>query len=324
MNKAQYIAALKGALRGRLAAGEIDDIVRDYMEFFDDGVMQGRSEEDVAEELGNPLEVARQILSEEKEPPVDGPKKVPGIDFSGITEKISSSADKFASSANEFTKRKMKDRAEKPPKPPRQPHGNAQERSGAGQQSGYGARDNGFMNNVASGIGNMAIATGGCLMMFIKFILMIIFVPLAMIVPIISFVVGSAGVFALIAGVVAVSALIPLLPTAVMVTAFVGLLFAICLSITIILASIYYGGRLLAFLIDAFSGRTRYYNSQWYVAPGVGGYRSANGYDPSQPYGGNYQAEPEYTQERRADDGAVEDAFEETGDEGKDGGEHNA
>ena len=69
MNRSEYIAALTAALRGKLASAEIEEIVRDYREFFDDGVAQGKSEEQVAQELGDPREVAEQILSEERDEP---------------------------------------------------------------------------------------------------------------------------------------------------------------------------------------------------------------------------------------------------------------
>ena len=68
MNRSEYIAQLTAALRGKLAFDEIEDIVRDYQEFFDEGVRQGKSEEQVAAELGNPRDVAQQILSEERAP----------------------------------------------------------------------------------------------------------------------------------------------------------------------------------------------------------------------------------------------------------------
>ena len=78
MNRSEYIAQLTAALRGKLAFDEIEDIVRDYQEFFDEGVRQGKSEEQVAAELGNPRDVAQQILSEERETPSSGTAS-PGV-----------------------------------------------------------------------------------------------------------------------------------------------------------------------------------------------------------------------------------------------------
>ena len=81
MNRSEYIAQLTAALRGKLAFDEIEDIVRDYQEFFDEGVRQGKSEEQVAAELGNPRGA----------------------------EKVADSADQFAKKANAFTRRKMEE-----------------------------------------------------------------------------------------------------------------------------------------------------------------------------------------------------------------------
>ena len=84
MNRSEYIAQLTAALRGKLAFDEIEDIVRDYQEFFDEGVRQGKSEEQVAAELGNPRDVAQQILSEERETPSSGTASSEGRRLRGI------------------------------------------------------------------------------------------------------------------------------------------------------------------------------------------------------------------------------------------------
>lgn len=81
MNRSEYIAQLTAALRGKLAVNEIEDIVRDYQEFFDEGVRQGKSEQQVAAELGNPRDVAEQILSDERLPPI--PVRPPAMAASG-------------------------------------------------------------------------------------------------------------------------------------------------------------------------------------------------------------------------------------------------
>ncbi len=117
MNRSEYIAALTGALRGKLAAGEIEDIVRDYNEFFEDGVMQGKTEEQVAVELGDPLEVAQQILSEEKFEPGRG--KAPEGEssfkqrFTQGAEKVADGAEDFAKKANSFIRRKLEEYEER-------------------------------------------------------------------------------------------------------------------------------------------------------------------------------------------------------------------
>lgn len=112
MNRSEYIAQLTAALRGKLAFDEIEDIVRDYQEFFDEGVRQGKSEEQVAAELGNPRDVAQQILSEERETPSSGTASSEGgfrDSFTRGAEKVADSADQFAKKANAFTRRKMEE-----------------------------------------------------------------------------------------------------------------------------------------------------------------------------------------------------------------------
>ena len=107
MNRSEYIAQLTAALRGKLAFDEIEDIVRDYQEFFDEGVRQGKSEEQVAAELGNPRDVAQQILSEERETPSSGTASSEGgfrDSFTRGAEKVADSADQFAKKANAFTR----------------------------------------------------------------------------------------------------------------------------------------------------------------------------------------------------------------------------
>ena len=110
MNRSEYIAQLTAALRGKLAVNEIEDIVRDYQEFFDEGVRQGKSEQQVAAELGNPRDVAEQILSDERAAPDSGAASGDGSfreSFARGAGKMADSADQFAKKANAFTRRKM-------------------------------------------------------------------------------------------------------------------------------------------------------------------------------------------------------------------------
>ncbi|WRS27059.1 DUF1700 domain-containing protein [Oscillospiraceae bacterium MB08-C2-2] len=64
MNKLEYLNALERELQGKLPVNEIDDILRDYAEYFNDGTSQGIPEEQTAYRLGTPAEVARQIVAE--------------------------------------------------------------------------------------------------------------------------------------------------------------------------------------------------------------------------------------------------------------------
>ncbi len=64
MTKSEYLKALAGNLNGHLAKEEISEIIRDYREFFEDGALQNEEEAQTAERLGDPREVAVQIVAE--------------------------------------------------------------------------------------------------------------------------------------------------------------------------------------------------------------------------------------------------------------------
>lgn len=64
MTKNEYLKTLAGNLNGHLTKEEIGDILRDYQEFFEDGAMQNEEEAQTAQRLGDPKEVAVQIVAE--------------------------------------------------------------------------------------------------------------------------------------------------------------------------------------------------------------------------------------------------------------------
>jgi len=63
MNRANFIAQLRAGLSG-LHPNDINDILADYESHFTDGVAAGRSEDDVAEALGDPARLARELRAE--------------------------------------------------------------------------------------------------------------------------------------------------------------------------------------------------------------------------------------------------------------------
>ena len=66
MNKEEFLDILKDYLKGHFSAFEIDDILRDYEEFFINGKLEGKSEEEVANGLGSPKQVATELIREMK------------------------------------------------------------------------------------------------------------------------------------------------------------------------------------------------------------------------------------------------------------------
>lgn len=63
MNQAVFLRILHDGLEG-LPPREIDEIMSDYSEYFDEAHTSGRSEEDVAAALGDPRRLARELRAE--------------------------------------------------------------------------------------------------------------------------------------------------------------------------------------------------------------------------------------------------------------------
>lgn len=64
MNKQEFMKRLKKALRWTFDSNEIEDILSDYKGFFEDGIKNGRSEQTVCKELGNPNGIAFDLATE--------------------------------------------------------------------------------------------------------------------------------------------------------------------------------------------------------------------------------------------------------------------
>jgi uncharacterized membrane protein len=63
MNRVSFMMQLRRGLAG-LPQNEIEDICADYESHFADGMRHGRSEDDVAEALGDPTRLARELRAE--------------------------------------------------------------------------------------------------------------------------------------------------------------------------------------------------------------------------------------------------------------------
>jgi uncharacterized membrane protein len=63
MNQAEFLDTLRRRLAG-MPAPEIDEVIDDYRRHFADAAAAGRSEEDVAAALGDPMRLARELRAE--------------------------------------------------------------------------------------------------------------------------------------------------------------------------------------------------------------------------------------------------------------------
>jgi uncharacterized membrane protein len=63
MTRESFLAALRGGLAG-LPQYQIDDALADYQSHFNEGIADGRSEEEIAAALGDPVRLAREVRAE--------------------------------------------------------------------------------------------------------------------------------------------------------------------------------------------------------------------------------------------------------------------
>ena len=64
MNKLEYLRTMENALQNDLPQQEVDEIMRDYAEYFAEGASQGKTDDEIAANLGDPVEVAQQVVAE--------------------------------------------------------------------------------------------------------------------------------------------------------------------------------------------------------------------------------------------------------------------
>ncbi|MGO0882769.1 DUF1700 domain-containing protein [Clostridioides difficile] len=67
LNKTEFLEILKDYLRKDFSESEVDDILRDYEEYFVDGVMEGKSDMEIISSLGSPKSIARELILQTKE-----------------------------------------------------------------------------------------------------------------------------------------------------------------------------------------------------------------------------------------------------------------
>lgn len=64
MRKNEFLEELQHKLNGLISPSELKDIVNDYEELFEEGLREGRTEQEVCRELGSPAQAANSLLQE--------------------------------------------------------------------------------------------------------------------------------------------------------------------------------------------------------------------------------------------------------------------
>ena len=101
MKKEDFLEILRDYLKKGFSEDEVMDILRDYEEYFVDGIIEGKSEIEIISSLGSPKEIANELLSESN---IKNENKVKGkvesffIDLKG---KFKSGLNKFKVNLND-------------------------------------------------------------------------------------------------------------------------------------------------------------------------------------------------------------------------------
>lgn len=87
MSKNDFLDILRDYLKGSFSELEINDILRDYEEFFLNGELQGKSDEEIVKSLGSPKSIANELIEEMK-----GQRKTTGNTNNEFKEGLSKGA----------------------------------------------------------------------------------------------------------------------------------------------------------------------------------------------------------------------------------------
>ncbi|KPI51702.1 DUF1700 domain-containing protein [Clostridioides difficile] len=67
LNKTEFLEILKDYLKKDFSESEVNDILRDYEEYFVDGLIEGKSDMEIIASLGSPKSIARELILQTKE-----------------------------------------------------------------------------------------------------------------------------------------------------------------------------------------------------------------------------------------------------------------
>ena len=67
MNRKEFLDILRDYLRKDFSEDDINDIIRDYEEYFVDGELEGKSDLETIAGLGSPKSIAKDLISQIKD-----------------------------------------------------------------------------------------------------------------------------------------------------------------------------------------------------------------------------------------------------------------
>ncbi|MCC0636926.1 HAAS signaling domain-containing protein [Clostridioides sp. ES-S-0001-02] len=74
LNKTEFLEILKDYLKKDFSESEVNDILRDYEEYFVDGIIEGKSDMEIIASLGSPKSIARELILQTKEKNIEDEK----------------------------------------------------------------------------------------------------------------------------------------------------------------------------------------------------------------------------------------------------------
>ncbi len=101
MKKEDFLEILRDYLKKGFSEDEVMDILRDYEEYFVDGIIEGKSEMEIISSLGSPKEIANELLAESN---IKNESKIKGKADSFFIEakgKVKSGLNKFKVNLND-------------------------------------------------------------------------------------------------------------------------------------------------------------------------------------------------------------------------------
>lgn len=100
MSRYEYLKTLENHLKLSLSKNEINDILRDYGEYFTEGENQGKTEWEIIAKLGDPKEVAQQIISESHKGNEKGSKTLILARIAGALKRVAEAVSSFVKTSS--------------------------------------------------------------------------------------------------------------------------------------------------------------------------------------------------------------------------------
>lgn len=84
MKKYEFLRELENSLKGKLSQTDINEVLSDYGDIFDNGMIEGKSEDEIAENIGSPAAISKTIIDDSEHSTVKDVYRVIKTDISNL------------------------------------------------------------------------------------------------------------------------------------------------------------------------------------------------------------------------------------------------